>query len=76
MSAGRTSTGRTTGTYELATVGTGELARALNVSERTVRAWIAAGHIKPDERTIGGGHSRFKPSTVKKLVRELRGKAA
>lgn len=58
-----------------ATIGTGELAEALNVDPRTIRYWLTSEdpewRIVPDVWTAGG-HARFTQKSVARLVRTRR----
>lgn len=51
------------------------VAAALEVSERTVRAWLENGRIRADLWTLGG-HARFRPSTIADLKKRQRQRAA
>lgn len=49
----------------------GELARELGLSLRTIQRYIADGSITPEFRTRGG-HTRWDPEKVRQQLRELR----
>ena len=51
-------------------VTTSELARALRLSLRSIKRYIAAGQIKP-ELTTPGGHYRWSVESVRQQLREL-----
>jgi DNA-binding transcriptional MerR regulator len=51
-------------------VTTSELARALRLSLRSIKRYIAAGQIKP-ELTTPGGHYRWNVESVRRQLREL-----
>lgn len=47
---------------------TGETARELNVSRRTLQRWLEAGIVEPSEQTAGG-HYRWDVDKVREQVR-------
>lgn len=48
----------------------GEVRVLYCVAASTLRAWAAAGLIKPAQRTVGG-HRRYRESDVRALLAEL-----
>lgn len=46
---------------------TGEAARELNVSRRTLQRWLEDGIVQPTERTAGG-HYRWDVDTLREQV--------
>jgi excisionase family DNA binding protein len=48
-----------------------ELAKALDVSHRTIQRWIAAGKIHAEFRTVGGQY-KFNVEKVREQLRSLR----
>ena len=48
----------------------GELAKELGVSLRTVQRWVADGAIEPEFRTAGG-HGRYDPESVREQLERL-----
>lgn len=52
-------------------IGTGELARRLGLSPRTIARYVAAGLITPDLVTAGG-HYRWDEQAVRQQLAELR----
>lgn len=48
----------------------GELAKELGVSLRTIQRWVADGVIEPEFRTPGG-HTRWDLEAVRKRLRAL-----
>lgn len=53
------------------TITTAEVARRVGVTTNTVRRWVREGILRPDVQTPGG-HSRYRPSTVRRLQRRMR----
>jgi DNA-binding transcriptional MerR regulator len=51
-------------------VTSGELAKELGLSLRTIQRYIADGVIKPEFRTAGG-HTRWDPDSVREELRQL-----
>jgi excisionase family DNA binding protein len=49
----------------------GEIARRLGVTPRTISSWVADGRIVPDVVTAGGRY-RFRWSSVERQLRERR----
>ncbi|MGH3587208.1 MAG: helix-turn-helix domain-containing protein [Pseudonocardia sp.] len=49
----------------------GELAKLLGVSRRTITRWASDGMITPAVTLVGGQH-RWDPDDVKRQLRELR----
>lgn len=49
----------------------GELARELGISPRTVARYVREGLLKPTETTLGG-HYRWDVDQVREQIRELR----
>jgi excisionase family DNA binding protein len=49
----------------------GEIARRLGVTPRTISQWVADGRLVPDVVTAGGRY-RFRWSSVERRLRELR----
>lgn len=49
----------------------GELAKELGVSLRTVQRWVADGVIGPEYRTPGG-HGRYDLDSVREQLRSLK----
>lgn len=47
---------------------TGETARELNISRRTLQRWLEDGIVEPSERTAGG-HYRWDVHQVREQVR-------
>ncbi|GAA4837612.1 MerR family DNA-binding transcriptional regulator [Saccharopolyspora rosea] len=54
-------------------VTSGELARELGISPRTVARYVRDGLLKPTETTLGG-HYRWDVEQVREQIRELRAK--
>lgn len=53
------------------TIGTAELAEALDVHRNTVINWIKDARLRPDIVTLGG-HARFKRSSIRAIKKRLR----
>ncbi|WP_112281444.1 MerR family DNA-binding transcriptional regulator [Prauserella muralis] len=51
-------------------VSTGELARELSVSRRTIQRYVEDGLLEPTDVTLGG-HYRWDVDLVRRRIREL-----
>lgn len=49
-------------------IGTGQAAQLLDVSSTTIRRWVQAGHLQPQQTTMGG-HFRFSLTYIQSVVR-------